>query len=52
MTHNYVGKIGSHTREKIPGEPVIAPPDEELVQQDIDARRAISWWRAKYGENI
>lgn len=52
MTHDYVGKIGSHIEERIPREQVTAPPDEDLVQQDIDARRAISWWRAKYGKQI
>jgi len=52
MTHDYVGKIGSPIEEKIPGKQVTTPPDEELIQQDIDARRAISWWRAKYGKNI
>ncbi len=52
MTHDYVGKIGSHAEERIPGEQVIPPPDEDFIQQDIDARRAISWWRAKYGKNI
>jgi len=52
MTHDYMGKIGSHTKEKIGGEQVTTPPNEELVQQDIDARRALSWWRIKYGKNI
>ncbi|WP_378954928.1 LTA synthase family protein [Pelosinus sp. sgz500959] len=52
MTHDYVGRIGSHTEEKIPNDQVNAPLDEELIQQDIDARRAISWWRAKFGKNI
>lgn len=52
MTHDYVGKIGGHTAEKIPSSHVTVPPDEDLVQQDIDARRAMSWWRVKYGKNI
>jgi len=52
MTHDYVGKIDSHAEEKIPRQQVTTPPDEALVQQDIDARRAISWWRVKYGKNI
>lgn len=52
ITHDYVGKIGSHTEERIPGEEVIPPPDEEIIQRDIDARRAISWWRGKNGKNM
>ena len=52
MTQHYMGKIGSDTEERIGGEQVVPPPDEELIQQDIDARRAISWWRGKYGKNI
>jgi len=52
MTHDYVGKIGGHTVEGIPRNNVMPPPDEDAVQQDIDARRAMSWWRVKYGKNI
>ncbi|MBC8015102.1 MAG: sulfatase-like hydrolase/transferase, partial [Sporomusaceae bacterium] len=52
MTHDYVSKIGGHTMEQIPRGYAAIPPNEELVQQDIDARRAMSWWRGKYGKNI
>jgi len=52
ITHDYVGKIGDHTVETIPGGNGVLPPDEDGVQQDIDARRALSWWRVKYGKNI
>jgi phosphoglycerol transferase MdoB-like AlkP superfamily enzyme len=53
ITHDYVNKIGgSNTMEQIPRETVAIPPDEDVIQQDIDARRAMSWWRVKYGKNI
>ena len=52
ITHDYVSKIGGHTMEQIPRGYAAAPPNEDLVQRDIDARRAMSWWRGKYGKNI
>lgn len=52
ITHDYINKIGGSTQEQIPGETIVMPPDEDSIQQDIDARRAISWWRVKYGKNI
>ncbi len=52
ITRDYVGKLGSHTLEVIPNNNVTVIPNEDTVQQDVDARRAISWWRVKYGKDI
>lgn len=52
ITHDYVNKIGGITVEQIPRKNSATLPDEDLVQRDVDARRAMSWWRVKYGKNI
>ena len=50
MNHDYIGKIGEQDREQIAWGNSVTPPDEGIIQQDIDARRALSWWRIKYGK--
>ncbi len=50
MNHDYIGKIGEQDREQISWGNSVTPPDEGIIQQDIDARRALSWWRIKYGK--
>lgn len=52
ITHDYVNKIGGLTMEQIPRGNNAMPPDEDALQRDVDARRAMSWWRVKYGKNI
>jgi len=52
MTHDYIGKIGGEDMEQIPRGTQVISPDKDEIQQDIDARRALSWWRVKYGKNI
>lgn len=52
VTKDYISKIGNGEAESIIGIKDVALPDETRIQQDIDARRAMSWWRVKYGKNI
>lgn len=52
ITHDYVDKIGGLAAEQIPRGNMVIPPNEDLIQRDVDARRAMSWWRVKYGKSI
>jgi phosphoglycerol transferase MdoB-like AlkP superfamily enzyme len=52
VTHDYISKIGNESAENITGVSDVKHPDENAIQRDIDARRAMSWWRVKYGKDI
>jgi phosphoglycerol transferase MdoB-like AlkP superfamily enzyme len=52
ITHDSIGKIGSEGGESMAGTKIAIPLDENFIQKDIDARRAMSWWRAKNGKNL
>ncbi len=53
ITHDAVGKIGNEGGESMAGTKIAIPiDDEKQIQKDIDARRAMSWWRVKNGKNL
>lgn len=52
VTHDAIGKIGGSSRESMDGLKSESIFEEEFIQKDIDARRAMSWWRVKNGKNM
>lgn len=52
FTHDYASKVGGTEVEKIPSGRAIAPPSDDAIWQEVEAKRALSWWRIKYGKNI
>ncbi|GMA97483.1 alkaline phosphatase family protein [Pelosinus sp. IPA-1] len=52
VTHDSIGRIGNESAESVTGTQPEEPPDLALIQKDIDARRAMSWWRVKNGKNM
>jgi phosphoglycerol transferase MdoB-like AlkP superfamily enzyme len=52
VTHDSIGRIGNESAESVTGTQPAEPPDLALIQKDIDARRAMSWWRVKNGKNM
>jgi phosphoglycerol transferase MdoB-like AlkP superfamily enzyme len=52
VTHDSIGKIGGNGKEGMDGIKAATAFDETFIQKDIDARRAMSWWRVKYGKNM
>ncbi|AIF50539.1 LTA synthase family protein [Pelosinus sp. UFO1] len=52
VTHDSIGRIGNESAESVTGTQPAEPPDLVLIQKDIDARRAMSWWRVKNGKNM
>ncbi len=50
ITGDWVGKIGSEgTKYTSDGG---TPPAQERIMQEVEAMRAVSWWRIKYGKTI
>lgn len=52
ITSDAIGKIGSNSRENLTGVKSELPVEDAAIQQDIDARRAMSWWRVKNGKSM
>jgi phosphoglycerol transferase MdoB-like AlkP superfamily enzyme len=52
VTHDSIGKIGGNGKEGMDGIKAATAFDETFIQKDIDARRAMSWWRVKYGKDM
>ena len=52
VTHDSIGRIGSEGAESVMETQPAELPDLALIQKDIDARRAMSWWRVKNGKNM
>ncbi|WP_369412669.1 LTA synthase family protein [Pelosinus baikalensis] len=52
VTHDSIGKIGSDSKESMEGIKMTSALEENFIQRDIDARRAMSWWRIKNGKNM
>jgi hypothetical protein len=52
VTHDSIGKIGSDSKESMDGIKMTSALEENFIQRDIDARRAMSWWRIKNGKNM
>ncbi len=52
VTHDSIGKIAGSGKEGMDGIKATAAFDDTFIQKDIDARRAISWWRVKYGKDV
>lgn len=52
VTHDSIGRIGSEGMESVTETQSEEPPDLVLIQKDIDARRAMSWWRVKNGKKM
>lgn len=53
ITGDSIGKIGQDAAEVLPlPNTVLRKPTEEQLQRDIDAVRAVSWWRIKYGKEL
>lgn len=52
VTHDSIGRIGSEGIESVTETQSEEPPDLVLIQKDIDARRAMSWWRVKNGKKM
>ncbi len=52
ITHDSIGKIGIGDTESLVGTKIAKPLNENSIQKDIDAQRAMSWWRAKNGKNL
>lgn len=52
ITHDSIGKIGIEDTESLVGTKIAQPLNEIFIQKDIDAQRAMSWWRVKNGKNL
>lgn len=51
ITSGFIGKNDTPAVEALPGvEPGEAPPDEVQRMQDVEATRAVSWWRVQHGK--
>lgn len=53
ITSDYIGKVGAETGDKLPSAvDAVLLPDLGYVQQEVDAARAVSWWRVKNGKYL
>lgn len=52
ITPGYIGKADSEGGEAYLAEPGLTPPSQDKIRQEVDAARALSWWRIKYGKRL
>jgi phosphoglycerol transferase MdoB-like AlkP superfamily enzyme len=53
ITPDYIGKLDSDNAETLSWtDPTAAPPNLELVKNEMNAIRAVAWWRITRGKNI
>jgi phosphoglycerol transferase MdoB-like AlkP superfamily enzyme len=53
ITPNYIGRIEEGNVEALNwASSTATPPSSEILKQEIDAIRAVSWWRIARGKNI
>lgn len=53
ITDNYIGKTDAPAYDVLPWtDTSVTPPGLENLQPDIDAIRAVSWWRIQKGKNM
>lgn len=51
ITSGHMGRDGAEYMEAH-GDPGLVPPDQDKIRREIDAVRAFSWWRLKYGPTL
>jgi len=52
ITSGYVGESdGEYSEPHMSGQGLY-PPEQKKIRQEIDAARAISWWRIKFGKTL
>ncbi len=52
ITSGYMGKADEEHSEAHIARQGLLPPDQDKIHREIDAARAISWWRIKYGKML
>lgn len=52
ITSGYMGKADDEYQEAHMPRQGLKPPDQDKIRQEIDAARAISWWRIKFGKML
>lgn len=52
ITADYIGESDGRSQEAHSGRQGFLPPEPNKVRQEVDAARAVSWWRIQYGNRL
>ncbi|MBP2637758.1 MAG: sulfatase [Firmicutes bacterium] len=52
ITSGYMGKTDEENAEEHLAKQGMQPPDQDKIRREVDAARAISWWRIKFGKML